>query len=283
MTGKRDLERRLAHFYEAETPRRAPDWVLAEALATIDITTQRRWFIPVPWRFKAMHGSTRLAAAVIAVVALAAAGLAVLSGGGPFKPPAPTPSISPTVAPTVADRRVTTPNFRPRFKYALPSDVPVEAGGDTDSFIEFRVPDSGGVGRSAWFLTVHSVGGGRVFPCATTPGRVPLADAQGAMAYLKTVPSVTVSGETTTTVDGRSALTATVKLASPDAECQQLSLWSSDPESIPDEFRDPSTTFRMTLLDVDGSIVAMHTIATREELDWFRWADEIIGSIQFEP
>jgi hypothetical protein len=280
MTAKRDLESRLADFYETEAPRRAPDWVLADALATIDTTPQRRWFAPAPWRSQQMHGSTRLAAAVIAVVLIAAAGVAVLSGGSIFTP---TPTPSPTARPSVAATFEVTPSFRPAFTYQLPAEVRVDVMPDTSRFVEFRVPDSDGVGRSGWFLTVQSIEGGRVFPCSTTPGRIPLADPRAAMDYLKTVPSVSVSGETTTTVDGHSALTATLTLDAPDTDCPQLSLWQSDPESLPEPFRGPGTAFRVMLLDVGGNTIAIHTIATRETTDWFAWADQIIASMHFQP
>ena len=46
MNANHDLERRLADFYATEAPQRAPDWVLGEALATIDTTKQRRVVIP---------------------------------------------------------------------------------------------------------------------------------------------------------------------------------------------------------------------------------------------
>jgi len=280
MTAKRDLESRLADFYETEAPRRAPDWVLTDALATIDTTDQRRWFAPAPWRFQDMHGSTRLAAAVIAVVALAAAGVAVLSGGSILRP-TPTPSTSPTPGPTVAATFEVAASFRPSFTYVLPHDVRVDYGPQTSDFFEFRVPDSGGVGQAAWFLTVQSVEGGRVFPCSNN-GRIPFGDAAAAMAYLKDLPSVTVSGETTTQVDGRSARTATLTFAVPTSDCQDLWLWHTDTGPLPEAFRDPATAFRVMLLDVDGKTIAISTIATQETTDWFRWADEIIATIHFQ-
>ena len=33
----------------------------------------------------------------------------------------------------------------------------------------------------------------------------------------------------------------------------------------------------------EPSVVAINTIATQQEIDWFRWADQIIASIHFQP
>ena len=55
MNADLDLERRVADYYATEAPPRAPDWMLGAALATIDITPQRRVLIRVPWRFPIMN------------------------------------------------------------------------------------------------------------------------------------------------------------------------------------------------------------------------------------
>jgi len=88
MNVNQDLERRIADFYATEAPRRAPDWVLGTALATIDISPQRRAFVRGPRRFHAMNTNVRLAVAAVAVIAVGAAGLAVLR-------PGPGPGIAP--------------------------------------------------------------------------------------------------------------------------------------------------------------------------------------------
>lgn len=284
MSANRDLERRLVAFYDAEPPTRAPAWVLEAALSTIETTNQRRGLL-APWRLPTMNGFPRLAAVVIAVAALAAVGFAVLFGsGGPSTVLPSAPSSPATTGPPAVPTGETAAAFRPSFTYVLPSEVRFDYGPRTSDFFEFRVPDSGGVGQAAWFVDLLSAENGRAFPCATTPGRVPIADAQRALEYLKSVPTVTVSGETTTEVDGRTALTASLTLAKPDGSCPQLSLWMSDEgEGVPELFRDPATAFRVTLLEVDGTTIAIHTIATREAIDGFRWADELIGSFHFQP
>ena len=104
MNANHDLERRLADFYETEAPLRAPDWVLGQALSTIDNTKQRRVLIRVPWRFPPMNSFAKLAVATVAVIAVGLVGLAVLrpgtgnNVGGPGGTPSPSPSPSPSTA-----------------------------------------------------------------------------------------------------------------------------------------------------------------------------------------
>jgi hypothetical protein len=82
MTANHDLERRLADYYETEAPPAAPDWVLRDALSTIDVTPQRRVFIRVPWRkFPTMNTYARWAVAAVAVIAIGAVGVAVMRPG----------------------------------------------------------------------------------------------------------------------------------------------------------------------------------------------------------
>lgn len=102
MNANDDLERRIADFYETEAPPRAPDWVLGQALSTIDSTKQRRVLVRVPWRFPKMNSFAKLAIAAVAVIAVGLVGLAVLrpgtgtNVGGPGGTPSPSPSPSPS-------------------------------------------------------------------------------------------------------------------------------------------------------------------------------------------
>lgn len=109
MSVNHDLERRIADFYETEAPPAAPDWVLRDALATIDITPQRRVLVRVPWRFPPMNTYARFAVAAVAVIAIGAIGVAVLRPGttpdiggalspSPSATPSPVPSPSPPPA-----------------------------------------------------------------------------------------------------------------------------------------------------------------------------------------
>jgi len=108
MTANHDLERRVAAFYGAEAPQRAPDRVLEQALATIDTTRQRRELGLVPWRLPTMNSYAKLAIAAVVVLAVGAVGLAVLgpgpgpSVGGPNPSPSTSPSSSPSTVPSAA-------------------------------------------------------------------------------------------------------------------------------------------------------------------------------------
>jgi hypothetical protein len=106
MTATNDLERRVAEFYAAEAPHRAPDRVLAQALATIDHTRQRRELRLLPWRTSPMNIYAKLAIAAVVVLAVGAVGLSILqpgpgpSVGGPGSSPSSVPSASPSPSPT---------------------------------------------------------------------------------------------------------------------------------------------------------------------------------------
>ena len=106
MNANDSLERRLADYYESESPPRAPDWVLRSALQTIDTTRQRRVIIRVPWRFQNMNTFAKVAIAAVVVIAVGAIGLSVLrppapSGVGGQPTASPSPSPSPTVGATI--------------------------------------------------------------------------------------------------------------------------------------------------------------------------------------
>ena len=101
MNGHHDLERRIADFYASDAELRAPDKVLADALATIETTSQRRVLVRVPWRFPTMTNNVRLAIAAVAVIAVAGIALAIIRPpGGPGGDTTPVPSPSPSIEPT---------------------------------------------------------------------------------------------------------------------------------------------------------------------------------------
>jgi hypothetical protein len=105
MTANDDLERRIADFYATESPARAPDRVLAEALTTIESTRQRRVLALVPRRYRTFYMQTKLAVAGIAVVAVMAFAVGrLLPSGGVGAGPSPSPTTalpSPTPSPTL--------------------------------------------------------------------------------------------------------------------------------------------------------------------------------------
>jgi hypothetical protein len=100
MNANHELERRLADFYASEAPQRAPDRVLAGAVAAIDSTRQRRALLRVPWRFPTMNSYAKVAIAVVAVIAIGAVGLAVFRPSPITGPGVVTPSGSPSSSPS---------------------------------------------------------------------------------------------------------------------------------------------------------------------------------------
>jgi hypothetical protein len=114
MTANDGLEHRIADLYAAEAPTRAPDWVLAEALATIESTHQRRAFDRVPWRFPTMTMSARVAVAAVAVFAVGALGFTLVGGqpaGAPGSTPSPAVSPSPSPSPSISPPPPLTESF----------------------------------------------------------------------------------------------------------------------------------------------------------------------------
>ena len=125
MTAKHDLERRLADYYEAEAPPAAPDWVLRDALTTIDSTPQRRVFIRAPWRkFPTMNTYVRLAVAAVTVIAVGAIGLAVLAPDGTSRlGGSASPSLSPEPSPSATRRPTPSPRPAPPLTQAFTSTL----------------------------------------------------------------------------------------------------------------------------------------------------------------
>ena len=110
MNANVDLERRLADYYATEAAARAPERVLESVLATTESTRQRRPRFGAPWRFPAMNSYAKAAIAALAVIAIGAAGIAVLRPGsspgvgGPAVTPSPSPSPSASSRPTPSPR-----------------------------------------------------------------------------------------------------------------------------------------------------------------------------------
>jgi hypothetical protein len=110
MTADTNLQRRIADYYAAEPPLRAPDRVLLATLATIDSTPQRRGLAALR-RYFDMPSYIKLAAA--AVVLIAVGGLAVwqLAPAGPGGRTSPPPT--PTAAPTPTEPPRSEPTYVP--------------------------------------------------------------------------------------------------------------------------------------------------------------------------
>jgi hypothetical protein len=103
MTVKRDPDAILAAWLE-DGPTRLPDATKRSIAVTTRTTRQSRRPMWVPWRFLPMNGYTRLALAVVAVVAVALGGLYVINpSGGTVGGPAPTASPTATPRPFPTD------------------------------------------------------------------------------------------------------------------------------------------------------------------------------------
>jgi hypothetical protein len=153
MSESRDLKRRLAEYYAGEAPSRAPDWVLRDSLAAIETTKQRRLVMGVPRRFYLMSTNLKLAAALVAVIALGAAGFRLLAvPAGPGGGPTPTPSVTTTAAPT--------PTVTPRPSFASTGAPPL-TGTHVSPTFGFTVSYPAGwtvrVGTQPW--TTHALAG----------------------------------------------------------------------------------------------------------------------------
>lgn len=90
MSAQSNFERRLADYYAAEAPTRAPDWVLERIVATVEGTAQRRTILVRPWTFPRRPSRTRLALAALATVFA----LSVIPLLAPAAGPTPSPSAT---------------------------------------------------------------------------------------------------------------------------------------------------------------------------------------------
>jgi hypothetical protein len=151
MNVNQDLTSRVADYYAAEAPPRAPDWVLQTALATVEITKQRRSRVRVPWRFPDMNSYAKFAVAAVAVVALGVVGLTLLrpadgpSVGGQSPSPSPVVSASPSSAPASPTLRAT-PN-------PIPTPPPLTGSFDSPLYgLSLSYPEGWNVvpGTKAW-------------------------------------------------------------------------------------------------------------------------------------
>lgn len=101
MNDTHDLDRRMADYYATEAPSRAPNWLLTQALDTIDTTPQRRTVLGRSWRVPTMPSPlAKLAVSTVAIAAVGFVGLTLLQGpvAGPAASPAASPSPSSTAS-----------------------------------------------------------------------------------------------------------------------------------------------------------------------------------------
>lgn len=277
-----DLGRRLAEHFASEIPARAPDWVLREALTTVDTTPQRRVVIHVPWRFPRMNGFSKLAIAAVAVVVVGLVGLSILGPGpGPGSPPTPTPAptASPTPVVTPAPTQSTSGLFQPAFTFTFPTGVTFDYGQVNATYFEVRVPEFNDAGHAGGII-IQAIGDGRADPCDGASAALPIAPGPNAtIEYLKTIPELTVTNEGDASISGLPAREATVVAAPETIGCPDLWLWVEETESFGSIPR--GMVLRMRAVDVGGEHVVLTIYGEAENAGWKDLADQFIASMEF--
>jgi hypothetical protein len=282
MNANLDLERRLSDYYASEAPPRAPDRVLAGTLAAIDSSTQRRVLIRAPWRFPTMNSYAKFAIAAVAVIALGALGVTVFRGGAPPGPDvgvpssaSPGPSASSPAA--LAGIPGTATVFVQPFDFVLPREPEFVFGARTGRYFEIRVPQWADGGHPGG-LIVQSVRGGRTDQCDGESASLELKPGpQGIFEYLATIPELTVTDVTATTVDGRPARQATVR-ATETADCPELHVWAEEGEPFI-----TGTDLRLIAFEVDGEPIVVTIYGESGNPQWPAMADEFLASLRFQP
>jgi hypothetical protein len=144
MRANGDLGRRLSDHYASEAPHRAPDWLLASALDTINITPQRRVLVRVPWRFPIMNTYAKLGIAAVfavvlvgGVVALLRSGATSNVGGAPSAALSAVPSVAPSPRASPAATPISTTDWVPftSERYGYQISYPPSHTGTTGSTV----------------------------------------------------------------------------------------------------------------------------------------------------
>jgi hypothetical protein len=146
----------------------------------------------------------------------------------------------------------------------------------TKRYFEVRVPEWNNAGHPGG-LIVQAVGGGRVDPCdgASAPLAIE-SSPQAVFDYLATIPELTVTESSATTVDGKPALQARVTAAAGRADCPELHVWREEGEPFISEH-----DLRLIAVDVDGEPIVITIFGEPDEPTWPALADQIVESISF--
>jgi hypothetical protein len=272
MTTQRNPETILAVWLD-EGPTDLPDATRRAILSALPTTPQERG-LRIPWRTPAMSTPLRLAAAIAIVAIVGAAGLALINRTpitGPGGSPVPTPSATP-IAGAASD-------FPHPFTYELPADAGIVVSVAEPSWYQFRVPNEPGASTAYGnSVVIRLISGGRTDPCAATSEPLPLPDGPEAVVdYLTGIPSLDVSAEESTTVDGRPARQVVITSLSPTADCPDLWLWTEQGSFTQNSGWGSSS--RLTVVDVEGDHIVI--LATADPA-WYPVADALIDSIQFD-
>lgn len=229
-----------------------------------------------------MNYHAKPAVAAVAVIAIVTVGSVVLR---PSQAPgmaggiSPSPSRSPSPMPTV----LRADNFRHPFTYNIPVGRQWSLLSTTSTVHDFIIPNSEGDGHSAVGVIVQATGGGRVDPCAPSSDPLPLIDGLGAaIDYLKTVPTLEVTAESSTTLDGMPARQADIKAGEPTADCPDVWLWATDTEAFSSAYP-RGMTLRTVFVDIGGDPAIVGTwVFAYDKSGWRTVADQLIATFDFE-
>ena len=166
------------------------------------------------------------------------------------------------------------PFIRP-FDYVLPGAPRFDYGPEEERVWEVRVPAYNDGGHPGG-LIVQAIGGGLVDPCDGQSATVPLGPgANTVIQYLRTIPELTITDVSDTTVDGLPARQATVT-ANAGADCPDLWVWGDQPESFI-----VGQALRVVVVDVDGELVVVSVFGEPANPELPSLADRIISSFDF--
>ncbi|HZM72880.1 MAG TPA: hypothetical protein VFC71_05850 [Candidatus Polarisedimenticolia bacterium] len=264
MTANHDLERRVADYYANESPQRAPDRVLVDALNTIESIPQRRVLALVPWRFRPMNMYAKLAIAAAAVVVVAIVGYNLLPGRGDVGGPSPSPTQTPVpiVLANVGHLLQKDTTYRVGIPYDLPFTIRFPEAYQLHRLEIGEVQfESVTVGNGA--VTVDLVDGVFSDPCHTEGGPQKAPDlpmtVDGVVDALTNLVDFDAGPVTDATIGGRTgkAVTISNSIDTETAACSggpMLPLWTfrSNPEG---SATNGGTTQYLWVLDVDGTVV----------------------------
>ena len=233
-----------------------------------------------------MNSYVKVLGAAVAVIAVGALGLTLLRGGAPpatakIASPAPSPRAS---APTPAEPSQSLPPasvvnrasaFVRPFTYSLPIVPTFDFGAMTQRYFEVRVPEWADAGHPGG-LIVQAIGGGHVDPCDRASAPLPLdRGPEAVFDYLASIPELTITDISATTVDGKPARQATVTATETDS-CPELHVWAEEGEPFI-----AGPILRLIAIDVDGEHMVVTIFGEPDIPEWPALADYIVGSIRF--
>ena len=233
-----------------------------------------------------MNSYAKVLGAAVAVIAVGALWLTFQRGNPPPGSAAaapPTASSPPSASPRAEASRSLPPAsvvnrasaFVRPFTYSLPITPTFDFGSMTQRYFEVRVPKWADAGHPGG-LIIQAIGGGRVDPCDRASASLPLdRGPEAVFDYLGSIPELTITDVSATTVDGRPARQATVTATETDA-CPELHVWAEEGEQFI-----AGPILRLIAVDVDGEHMVVTIFGESDVPEWPALADYIVGSIRF--